>query len=142
MKRECGECSLCCKVMAVPEIDKPRDKWCSHARPGAGGCAIIGQPDRPANCGAFLCAWVERDDALPEDFRPDKVHAFFVGSVKGDGMVVHVDPAYPLAHKEGRLAKLIEKVVSRGVRVAVVCGNRRQAYLGKTLIDIEVKGEG
>ena len=34
--RECGSCSLCCKVYNVPEIEKPAGKWCRHCTPGKG----------------------------------------------------------------------------------------------------------
>ncbi len=34
MDRECGTCTLCCKVMGIHALDKPRGVWCDHAMPG------------------------------------------------------------------------------------------------------------
>jgi len=28
--RACGNCTLCCKVNGVPELEKPVDEWCKH----------------------------------------------------------------------------------------------------------------
>ena len=50
--RACGNCSLCCKLLAIAELNKPIDTWCPHARPGRGGCSIY--PDRPTNSGVHL----------------------------------------------------------------------------------------
>jgi hypothetical protein len=32
--RACGTCTLCCKVVAVPELEKAAGEWCKHCRPG------------------------------------------------------------------------------------------------------------
>src|SRR5258708_27094970 len=34
--RECGSCTLCCKVYNIPEIGKAAGKWCKHCTPGKG----------------------------------------------------------------------------------------------------------
>ena len=41
LKRHCGNCSLCCKIMGVPEVKKDHE-WCPHARPQNkyGACTI------------------------------------------------------------------------------------------------------
>jgi len=35
-KRQCGDCSLCCKVLGIPELDKPKDSWCANFAAGTG----------------------------------------------------------------------------------------------------------
>src|SRR3569833_4153194 len=77
--RDCGPCTLCCKVMAVDEIEKVAGAWCAHCAKGA-GCAIY-EP-RPQSCRAFSCAWL-RHPQLPHNLRPDLprvvlVFVFFV----------------------------------------------------------------
>src|SRR5262249_4530121 len=47
-KRECGKCSLCCKLLPIQELNKPIDTWCPHCRPGHGGCTIYSS--RPSEC--------------------------------------------------------------------------------------------
>src|SRR5262249_6364064 len=61
--RECGECSACCKVLDVLELDKPAHQWCKHCRPGRGGCLIYDR--RPTICRVFACAWLI-DENVPE----------------------------------------------------------------------------
>ena len=64
--RACGNCSLCCKLQAIPELDKPADKWCQHCRPGKGGCSIYN--DRPNVCRAYMCLWL--DGLLGDEWQP------------------------------------------------------------------------
>ena len=74
--RECGECSLCCKVIPIykksisageEDVSKPADEWCKHCRPGCGGCSIY--PNRPKICRGFACNWLI-DISVPEYWRP------------------------------------------------------------------------
>jgi hypothetical protein len=53
--RACGECSLCCKLLHVKELDKPANKWCPHCAPGKGGCTIWGRT--PDICRLYFCGW-------------------------------------------------------------------------------------
>lgn len=64
--RECGDCTLCCTVTAVRELNKPERVDCVHCNKG---CSIYEQ--RPVACAAFSCAWLDGD--LPDWMRPDKV---------------------------------------------------------------------
>lgn len=54
--RDCGDCRLCCKVLDIPELEKPAGVWCKHACDA--GCAIYKQPERPEVCGTYECAWL------------------------------------------------------------------------------------
>ncbi|MCI3951585.1 MAG: hypothetical protein K0R53_1082 [Burkholderiales bacterium] len=130
--RTCGNCSLCCKLIAVREFNKAPGVWCAHARPG---CKIYGKPERPASCGIFQCAWLERDPAttpnklsLPDFLRPDRCHVVLTGLVGGAGIAAHVDPAYPIAWREGPIGQLLQDAVNDGVKVLVVVGQKRHAF--------------
>jgi hypothetical protein len=79
MKRECGDCQLCCKLLPVHDnepwrkgaaLDKPANTRCPHQRHRK-GCAIYS--DRPYACRVWTCRWLVNDDAdnLP---RPDRAH--------------------------------------------------------------------
>jgi hypothetical protein len=54
--RECGDCSLCCRLLDVPETNKQPSQWCLHCRPGKGGCSIYA--DRPQACRQWACGWL------------------------------------------------------------------------------------
>jgi uncharacterized protein len=64
--RTCGRCSLCCLVYPVPEMDKLKDVWCKHCRPGQGGCSIYNT--RPPVCRDYTCSWL--DGTLPDHWYP------------------------------------------------------------------------
>ena len=37
--RQCGTCTLCCKLLGIKEINKPDWTWRTHCKPGR-GCEI------------------------------------------------------------------------------------------------------
>ncbi len=86
--RPCGECSMCCKLLSIEKrtdggaadfpFDKPANKWCKHCLPGH-GCRLFNSPELPNLCKQYACVWkfAGDDPALPEDCRPDKLHAIF-----------------------------------------------------------------
>lgn len=51
--RECGECSVCCRTVGVPELEKPPGRACEHL--SSGGCGVYGE--RPDGCRAYACSW-------------------------------------------------------------------------------------
>src|SRR6185437_419544 len=66
--RECGSCSLCCKVYAISELEKPAGIWCSHCKPGR-GCAI--HDALPTQCIEFNCLW-RTEASIGPDWKPDR----------------------------------------------------------------------
>ena len=65
--RNCGSCTLCCKVFEVPVLEKPAGSWCKHCQPGK-GCGIW--ETRPDHCRAFYCLWMTQSWLAPE-WKPD-----------------------------------------------------------------------
>lgn len=86
-ERQCGSCTMCCKLLAVKELEKPACQWCSHVIQGK-GCSIY--ETRPTACREFECAWLQ--GALPEDWRPDKVKFVVAAASAGDALIIHEDP--------------------------------------------------
>lgn len=86
--RPCGECSLCCKLLSIEKrtdgglsdfpFDKAAGTWCKHCDPGH-RCRVFGSPELPNLCKQYQCLWkfAGDDPPLPEDCRPDKLHAIF-----------------------------------------------------------------
>jgi hypothetical protein len=91
--RQCGTCTLCCKVMTVQEINKPNGQWCPHCLKGR-GCGIYS--DRPNECRTFHCGYLLLP-SLGEHWFP--AHSKLVLAFKPDGkeIIVHVDPGVPSA---------------------------------------------
>jgi hypothetical protein len=85
--KQCGDCSLCCKLLGIPELKKPKDAWCPNFVPGT-GCGIYA--DRPPSCRNFVCRWLVNPTLGPE-WKPNVCK--MVLDYKTDMFVVHVDPA-------------------------------------------------
>jgi hypothetical protein len=94
--RSCGDCTLCCKVFAVPPIEnKPRDQWCKHCKPGQ-GCGIW--QERPQFCRDFHCLWV-KDARLEQAWKPN-VAKFVMNWASDTQLNITCDPGSPMAHRK------------------------------------------
>ncbi|MCA0425576.1 MAG: hypothetical protein LCH61_20085 [Proteobacteria bacterium] len=87
--RDCGTCTLCCKVFDVPVLEKKAGEWCSHCLPGK-GCAI--HATRPDHCRAFHCFWMLAPFLGPE-WKPEKAKFVITIDPATQFMLVQVDPA-------------------------------------------------
>lgn len=79
-ERQCGECQLCCELLAVKErgrlpssgepyaFNKPAGSRCPHQC--ASGCAIYDAEELPVSCRAFECEWLLGQ--FRESDRPDR----------------------------------------------------------------------
>src|SRR4051812_22220103 len=72
-RKECGDCTLCCDLVGVGEIDKPPFTVCrflsSPLTPGKHGCTIY--KERPRGCRQWSCLWLTSPD-WPDELRPDR----------------------------------------------------------------------
>ena len=80
--RSCDGCTLCCKIMGVPEINKPRESWCSYCERGV-GCRIY--ETRPEGCRNFLCGWLT-NPRFGREWKPDR--SKIVITAKRDGTIL------------------------------------------------------
>ncbi len=94
--RECGRCSMCCKLPSIEEFGKPANQWCRHISK-ASGCAIY--ETRYDTCRGYRCLWLLNDDLGPE-WQPNKCK-FIIHKVEGSvGLWVNVDKSFPMAWKQ------------------------------------------
>ena len=89
--RNCGECSLCCKLAKIVELDKPEGVWCRHCAPGRGGCTIY--ETRPPVCRNWNCNWI-LEPALGPEWRPLISKMILYYENDGRRLCVRVDPGY------------------------------------------------
>ena len=94
--RNCGTCTLCCKVVSIPELNKPVSKWCQHCLPGR-GCGI--HATRPFVCRGAYCEWVICKGLGPE-WKPEKCKFVLFKTNGGRRLTAHVDPGYPSAWRK------------------------------------------
>ena len=93
--RFCGSCSLCCKVVSIPELAKAAGEWCRHCKPGS-GCGI--HTTRPFVCRGAYCEWMISKGLGPE-WKPERSKFALFLTNGGRRMTAHVDPGSPSAWK-------------------------------------------
>jgi hypothetical protein len=74
--RACGDCTLCCKLEGIRELNKRAWQWCQHCAIGK-GCRIYAE--RPDPCRNFRCLWLD-DMAMDEHMRPDRAGVYVAWS--------------------------------------------------------------
>ena len=117
----CGSCTLCCKVLAIRELNKEKDVWCTHAS-RAKGCDIYGH--HPESCQNFFCEWLSGN--WHSTFRPDKVHGVSTATTDGTGWLIHEDPGYP-GVASALMRDYINDYIADGRKfVIVLCGQSRR----------------
>jgi uncharacterized protein len=129
----CGSCSLCCYLMAVPDLNKPACVWCQHAERPHGGCRVYDTDEKPQACSDFACLWLvsqsrAREERFAYGLRPDRCRVMFHDARNEDEpntLYVHVDPAHPGAWRWEPILNHINAVISRGCKVHVIIGWRR-----------------
>ena len=133
--RKCGSCTLCCSLLPVAELGKPRSVRCQHLRHGK-GCSIYA--DRPMSCRFFNCRWLMQPELLPGGWlRPDHSRVVFDPSPDhvvltdpdGERVVdvqqLWVDPEHPAAHRDRRVREVIAKIAERdGIPTIARIGER------------------
>jgi hypothetical protein len=140
--RHCGSCSLCCKVLDVPELQKPPGEWCKHMAPGR-GCAM--HEVRPFVCRAFYCEWIIARGLGPE-WKPDK--ARFVLVKRGRRLTAHVDRGVPGAWQKAPYYENFKSWAADGARqdpmhrVDVMIGQRLIVVLPDRDVDLGTVAEG
>jgi hypothetical protein len=89
--RECGTCSLCCKVLRIEETQSSAGEWCKHCDPGH-GCKI--HPTRPATCRDFFCMWMTLAE-IGDHWKPSKSKMVLRTELDGARIAAHVDKSSP-----------------------------------------------
>jgi hypothetical protein len=134
--RECGTCSLCCKVMPVTSLRKLAGNWCKDCQPGK-GCKIYAT--RPDDCKSFYCGWLTSED-LGNEWRPTE--AKLVVSMEGNGnrIAVHVDHGFPSRWREepyySQIKSMAMAMVEANKQVVVYIKDRVFAILPDRDVDL------
>ena len=137
-KRVCGGCTLCCRLLPVPPLDKPGGVRCKHQRFRT-GCAVYRKEGFPIECALWSCRWL----VVPGLDVPRPDHAHYVIDIVPDYITVNVpgradetvpvvqvwcDPHYPEAHRDPRLRAWLE-TMSRERWCAIVRFSPQEALL-------------
>jgi len=135
--KPCGECSLCCKLLGVQELQKPPGKWCDHFEAGA-GCSIYAH--RPEECVNFLCTW-KGAPFLSDDLRPDKSGVILFTTPEMDRhkiMQMHVDPKRPDAWNATKeIRTLLSVLLTQGFQISLTIGTEKRVLTSKTVESVK-----
>ena len=132
--KQCGQCRLCCKLFALPFLNKPGHQWCQYSCPK--GCAIYA--NRPQLCKDYTCVWLAQEE-IPEKYRPDKSRLVLTnkGSYQDRGVILAAEADEGAA--DTKLGKeLLKGLLSVGNIVVVSYNGRVRGVYGTNLAD----GEG
>lgn len=137
MPRECGSCSLCCKLIAVVELTKIEGSWCAHCKPGNQGCQIY--ENRPSSCRGFECGWLQTDDFGPE-WKPTSSKMVIAAEGEGNRLTIYVDPSFPTNWRKepyySQLRNLAVQLIPAGTQLLVRINDRGIALLPDKEIDL------
>lgn len=112
ISRECGECSLCCKLPSIQALQKPVGEWCRHFKKGV-GCGIYSE--RPECCRVFRCLWLDSDE-LDDAWFPRRAGLYVGFAAAGNRMFIDVDPKDPVAWRREPYYSKIKEWSARALR--------------------------
>jgi hypothetical protein len=131
--QSCGSCSLCCRLLEVPQAGKQSEQWCPHCKPGKGGCSIY--ETRAAPCRDWGCLWLTSPE-LGDEWFPKRCGMVLSSNYDADGSIVIrviVDPRTPNVWREEPYFQQINPMAMRGLtgkatdpfKTLIVIGNSR-----------------
>ena len=106
--RVCGECTACCTIMAVAELNKANYQPCPH---NCGSCAIY--DSRPRNCRSWCCSWLLGRIEGDEQRRPDKLGLMFTREKLAGKPITVAFEVWPGAGSESHNANLLREMSQR-----------------------------
>ncbi len=80
---------MCCKMLSITALKKPRLHWCTHCEVGK-GCTIY--DERPQECRTFFCGYL-MDDAIEDFWKPAKSKMVLTFESATNRILIHVDPS-------------------------------------------------
>jgi hypothetical protein len=136
MRRQCGDCQLCCKLLPVRSIHKKAGERCRHQKFGK-GCAVYHKPGMPFECAVWNCRWLVNDDTadLP---RPDRAHYVIdlmpdyvthINNETGERQAIQVvqiwvDPKHPEARHDPALRRYMFRRAQEGIAAIIRFSDR------------------
>lgn len=110
--RDCDGCTLCCKVMNVPELSKPAGTWCQHCVVTS-GCGI--HATRPDVCRNYFCAYITNAKLGPE-WKPSDCKFVISYEEGGSRIAIYADTQRPDAWRREPFLSTFRAWAQAGVR--------------------------
>jgi hypothetical protein len=135
--RGCDGCTMCCKVMRVPELPKEINLWCPHVARGK-GCGIY--ETRPGSCREFQCLYTT-EPTLTEAWKPAECKFVIRHEAGGGGRIaIHVDTQRPDAWRRepflSTFHRWAELAMAQQGQVVVHVGRHAYVVVPDRVVDI------
>jgi len=109
-ERSCGKCKVCCTIMKVEELGKPRGTTCEML--GAEGCSVYNQ--RPSSCRAFECLWLKGFGS--NGHRPDRSNVLVHAEDSPElGNIIVVNETKPGGYRNTKAKQVMKKLRQSGL---------------------------
>lgn len=117
-ENHCGTCTACCRVFAIPQLNKPAGKWCQHCT--IGKCCNI-YDERPQLCVEYECLWLQSQKTikLEPELRPDRCKVVFTPTTNDRIILAITMEGMPDAWMKRGPSELIDRMLRSGISVAV-----------------------
>jgi hypothetical protein len=134
--RQCDGCTLCCRVMKIEALKKPKGILCTHCDENV-GCKIYAT--KPQECNDFHCLYL-LDPSFPPEWKPSESKIVLTSDQDGRRIVANVDPLVPDAWKKEPFHSMLrtwsQRGASKGGQVLAVIGTRTSAILPDRDVDL------
>jgi hypothetical protein len=133
----CEDCTGCCVVFEVKEVQKPMGEPCKHLGNTlfGKGCQIYGQ--RPDACQRYVCLWLDSQrrpekEKFSEALRPDvsKVVLGWPWGTDRETLFVYPFPGHDDAWQKPPVSLYLRSILAKGAKVVVVTKDKRIAIKG------------
>lgn len=127
---------MCCKLMAIPALEKPAASWCPKyvMKKGCGD-----YEGRPQACRAFECLYLTAE-GLGDAWRPDRAKFMIWTGREANRLIIDVDPANPAAWKAqpyyAQIKAWSDRRQPQAFEVAVRVGSRLTIVFPEADIDL------
>lgn len=137
MAGHCQDCTGCCIVFEVKDVQKPFGEPCKHLGKTLFGTGCKIYADRPDACKHYVCLWLDsqRKDptlALPEEMRPDrtKVVIGWPFGLDRETMFVYPYPGFESNWQKPPVSTYLRDILAKGAKVVVVAKDKRLVMKG------------
>lgn len=137
MASHCQDCTGCCTVFEVKDVNKAFGEPCRHIGQTLFGKGCTIYADRPDACKHYVCLWLDSQrrmdvPTMPENMRPDvsKVVLGWPWGEDRETLFVYPYPGYPNAWRASPIKEYLQMIVARGGKLVVVIDNKRIAIKG------------
>jgi hypothetical protein len=133
----CQDCTGCCTVFEVKEVNSEMGVPCKHIGKTLAGSGCEIYLSRPEACQRYVCLWLDSQrrvevPTLPEAMRPDvcKVVLGWPWGVDRETLHVYPYPGHETAWQKEPVRSYLRSIVAKGGKLVIVMGGKRLVIKG------------